>query len=141
VPGEKTAYHPITYGFLAARIVRRACGRRSIGEFVQQELATPLAADFFIGLEPALQRRAAETLMPKNLVDPSALPSIEETAGSVTNPMLHPQAANTAAWRQAEMPALNGHASQRESRGSTRCSQTAAYSSATSFCHPRRSRA
>jgi CubicO group peptidase (beta-lactamase class C family) len=111
VPGEKTAYHPITYGFLAGEIVRRASGRRSIGEFVQQELATPLAADFFIGLEPALQRRAAETLMPKNLVDPSALPSIEETRGSVTNPMLHPQAANTAAWRQAEMPALNGHAS------------------------------
>jgi CubicO group peptidase (beta-lactamase class C family) len=111
VPGEKTAYHPITYGYLAGEIVRRASGRRSIGEFVQQELAAPLAADFFIGLDPALQRRAAATLMPKNLVDPSALPVIEETRGSVTNPMLHPQAANTAAWRQAEMPALNGHAS------------------------------
>lgn len=110
-PGEKTAYHPITYGYLAGEIVRRASGCRSIGEFVQQELAIPLAADFFIGLAPALQRRAAETLLPKNLVDPSALPSIEETRGSVTNPMLHPQAANTAAWRQAEMPALNGHAS------------------------------
>jgi CubicO group peptidase (beta-lactamase class C family) len=111
VPGEKTAYHPITYGYLAGEIVRRASGRRSIGEFVQQEIATPLAADFFIGLEPALHRRAAETLAPKNLIDPSALPSIEETRGSVTNPMLHPLAANTAAWRQAEMPALNGHAS------------------------------
>ena len=111
VPGEKTAYHPITYGYLAGEIVRRASGRRSIGQFVQQELATPLAADFFIGLDPAHHRRAAETLMPKNLVDPSALPVIEETRGSVTNPMLHPQAANTAAWRQAEMPALNGHAS------------------------------
>jgi len=111
VPGEKTAYHPITYGYLAGEIVRRASGRRSIGEFVQQELATPLAADFFIGLDQSLQRRAAATLMPKNLVDPSALPSSDETRLSVTNPMLHPQAANTAAWRQAEMPALNGHAS------------------------------
>ena len=111
VPGDKTAYHPITYGYLAGEIVRRASGRRSIGEFVQQELATPLAADFFIGLAPALHRRAAETLAPKNLVDPSALPRIEETRGSVTNPMLHPLAANTAAWRQAELPALNGHAS------------------------------
>ena len=111
VPGEKTAYHPITYGYLAGEIVRRASGRSSIGEFVQQEIATPLAADFFIGVEPALQRRAAETLMPKNLVDPSALPSMDETRGSVTNPMMHPQAANTAAWRQAELPALNGHAS------------------------------
>jgi CubicO group peptidase (beta-lactamase class C family) len=111
VPGEKTAYHPITYGYLAGEIVRRASGHRSIGEFVQQELAAPLTADFFIGLDPALQRRAAETLMPKNLVDPSALPVIEETRGSVTNPRLHPQAANTAAWRRAELPALNGHAS------------------------------
>ena len=111
VPGEKTAYHPITYGYLAGEIVRRASGRSSIGEFVQQELATPLEADFFIGLDPALHRRVAETLAPKNLIDPSALPSIEETRLSVTNPMLHPQAANTAAWRSAEMPALNGHAS------------------------------
>jgi CubicO group peptidase (beta-lactamase class C family) len=110
-PGAKTAYHPITYGYLAGEIVRRASGRRSIGEFVQQEIAAPLAADFFIGLDLALHRRAAETLLSKNLIDPSALPAIEETRGSVTNPMLHPQAANTAAWRQAEMPALNGHAS------------------------------
>ena len=111
VPGEKTAYHPITYGYLAGEIVRRASGRRSIGEFVQQELAAPLEADFFIGLEPALHRRVAKTLPPKNLIDPSALPSIEETRLSVTNPLMHPQAANTAGWRTAEMPALNGHAS------------------------------
>jgi CubicO group peptidase (beta-lactamase class C family) len=111
VPGGKTAYHPITYGYLAGEIVRRASGSRSIGEFLQKEIATPLEADFFIGLAPALHRRVAETLMPKSMVNPSALPVIEETRGSVTNPMLHPQAANTAEWRSAEMPALNGHAS------------------------------
>ena len=111
VPGEKTAYHPITYGFLAGEIVRRASGCGSIGEFLQRELARPLEADFFIGLEPALQRRAAETLAPKSLIDPSALPIIEETRLSVTNPMLNPRAANTDAWRAAELPALNGHAS------------------------------
>ena len=71
----------------------------------------PLEADFFIGLEPALDRRVATTLAPKNLIDPSALPSLEETRLSVTNPMLDPRAANTAQWRRAEMPALNGHAS------------------------------
>ena len=109
-PGEKTAYHPITYGYLAGEIVRRASGR-SVGEFVQHELALPLEADFFIGLEPALDRRVAATLAPKNMIDPSALPPIEETRLSVTNPLLHPKAANTAEWRRAEMPALNGHAS------------------------------
>lgn len=109
-PGEKTAYHPITYGYLAGEIVRRVSGH-SVGEFLQKELALPLEADFFIGLEPALDRRVATTLAPKSLIDPSALPSIEETRLSVTNPMLNPRAANTAPWRRAEMPALNGHAS------------------------------
>ena len=109
-PGEKTAYHPITYGYLAGEIVRRVSGS-SVGEFLQKELALPLAADFFIGLEPALDRRVAETLAPKNLIDPSALPVIEETRLAVTNPMLHPQTANSPEWRRAELPALNGHAS------------------------------
>jgi CubicO group peptidase (beta-lactamase class C family) len=108
-PGEKTAYHPITYGFLAGEIVRRVSGH-SIGEFVQRELALRLQADFFIGVEPALDRRVAETLAPKNMIDPSALPPIPETRLSVTNPLLHPRAANTAEWRRAELPALNGHA-------------------------------
>lgn len=109
-PGERTAYHPITYGYLAGEIVRRASGR-SIGEFLQEELAIPLEADFFIGTEPALDRRVAQILAPKSLINPSALPVIEETRSSVTNPLLHPDAANTLDWRRAEMPALNGHAS------------------------------
>jgi CubicO group peptidase (beta-lactamase class C family) len=108
-PGEKTAYHPITFGYLAGELVRRASGR-SVGEFLHKELAMPLEADCFIGLEPALDRRVADILAPKNLIDPSALPVIEETRLSVTNPMLHPQAANGVEWRRAEMPALNGHA-------------------------------
>jgi len=109
-PGEKTAYHPITYGYLAGEIVRRASGR-SAGEFLQKELAIPLEADFFIGLEPTLDRRVATSLAPKNMIDPSALPVIAETRLSVTNPLTHPQSANTAEWRRAELPALNGHAS------------------------------
>ncbi len=109
-PGEKTAYHPITYGYLAGEIVRRASGR-NVGEFLQKELSIPLEADFFIGLEPELDRRVATTLAPKTMIDPSALPAIEETRLSVTNPMLDPRAANAAEWRRAELPALNGHAS------------------------------
>jgi CubicO group peptidase (beta-lactamase class C family) len=109
-PGEKTAYHPITYGYLAGEIVRRASGR-SIGEFLRKELAIALEADFFIGTELALDRRVAQILAPKSLIDPSALPVIEETRLSVTNPLLHPDTANTLDWRRAEMPALNGHAS------------------------------
>jgi CubicO group peptidase (beta-lactamase class C family) len=109
-PGQKTAYHPITYGFLAGEIVRRVSGR-SVGQFLRQELALPLAAECFIGLEPAAHRRVATTLPPKRMINPSALPVSEETRLSLTNPMLDPQAANTPEWRKAELPALNGHAS------------------------------
>jgi CubicO group peptidase (beta-lactamase class C family) len=109
-PGEKTAYHPITFGYLAGEIVRRASGR-SVGQFLQKELALPLEADFFIGLDPALDRRVAELVAPKNLMDPSSLPVIEETRLSVTNPMMHPLQARTSEFRRAEVPALNGHGS------------------------------
>jgi CubicO group peptidase (beta-lactamase class C family) len=108
--GEQTAYHPITFGYLAGEIIRRASGR-SVGEFLRNELALPLEAEFFIGLPAALHERAAETLAPKRLIDPSALPVPEEIRLAVTNPVLQPHSANTAAWRIAELPALNGHGS------------------------------
>jgi CubicO group peptidase (beta-lactamase class C family) len=39
------------------------------------------------------------------------IPLPPETQLSVTNPALDPEWANTTAWRRAELPALNGHAS------------------------------
>ena len=126
MPGEKTAYHPITYGYLAGEIVRRASGRSSLGEFLQKELATPLEADFFIGLEPALHRRVAETLAPKNLIDPSALPShrgnapaASRTRCCIRRRQTLPHGAGPRCRRSTDM------LRQTASRGSTRCSPMA----------------
>lgn len=47
-PGTKGGYHAITFGWLAAELVRRVSGV-SIGQFFQKEIAGPLALDTYIG--------------------------------------------------------------------------------------------
>lgn len=62
-PGTANAYHGFTYGWLAGELVRRTSGK-SIGEFVQSEIAMPLELDgLFIGL-PEDQVRRLATLIP-----------------------------------------------------------------------------
>jgi CubicO group peptidase (beta-lactamase class C family) len=48
-PGERNAYHGLTYGFLVGEIVRRVTGV-PFPEFVQAEIAKPLGLDgFYVG--------------------------------------------------------------------------------------------
>jgi CubicO group peptidase (beta-lactamase class C family) len=110
VPGEKTGYHAVTYGYLAGEIVRRASGQ-TIGQFLSSQLAQPLQSEFHIGLPIALHGRAAELVAPDKMVDPTLMPFPEETRLAIANPPLQPAWANTSDWRSAELPALNGHAS------------------------------
>jgi CubicO group peptidase (beta-lactamase class C family) len=50
-PGTRQAYHGITLGFYESELLRRVDpGRRTLGRFFQEELATPLGIDFFIRL-------------------------------------------------------------------------------------------
>jgi len=50
-PGRKQDYHAITLGFYESEIIRRVDPKaRSIGQFFQDEIATPLGLDFFIRL-------------------------------------------------------------------------------------------
>ena len=58
-PGEKCVYHALSYGFLAAEIVRRVDGR-TIGRFIAEEISKPLGASFFLGLPLEQDQRAAE---------------------------------------------------------------------------------
>ena len=58
-PGSVCVYHPETYGYLAGELVRRVDGR-SIGQFVAQEIAEPLALSFYFGLPEAQDHRAAQ---------------------------------------------------------------------------------
>ena len=57
-PGTASMYHAITYGYLLGELVRRIDGR-SIGRFVAEEIATPLALDLWIGLPESEEARVA----------------------------------------------------------------------------------
>jgi len=59
-PGSANGYHGITYGWLVGEIVRRVSGK-SIGEFVQAEIAAPLGLDgLFIGVPDEHRHRVAQ---------------------------------------------------------------------------------
>jgi len=50
-PGSASGYHPVTYGFLAGEIARRADKQqRSLGQILREELCQPGDADVWIGL-------------------------------------------------------------------------------------------
>jgi CubicO group peptidase (beta-lactamase class C family) len=48
-PGERQAYHALTIGFYEGELLRRLDPRhRSLGQFFQDEIASPLGLDFYI---------------------------------------------------------------------------------------------
>ena len=112
-PGTQSGYHAMTFGYLVGEVVRRVAGR-SLGTFFRDEVAGPLGADFHIGLPPSEDARVADMVGPTRGegaigdLDPKTI------AGRVlTNPPIRPEAANTATWRRAEIPAANGHGNAR----------------------------
>jgi len=111
-PGTLNSYHAATYGFLAGEIVRRASGK-TLGALLRDEVAGPLGADFHIGLPADQDGRVAELLPADN---PAVVPLDElplPVRLGLSNPEQDPARVNTRAWRAAELPALNGHASAR----------------------------
>ena len=109
-PGTASGYHAITQGYLVGEVVRRVTGQ-SLGTFFRDRVSAPLGADFHIGLDPAEFGRVANVIPPPPF-DPNM--EISEMAmRTLTNPMMSAQASWTDAWRQAEIPAANGHGNAR----------------------------
>jgi len=66
-PGSRQAYHAITIGFYEGELLRRIDPQhRSLGQFFQEEIATPLGLDFYIRLPESIPD---SRLAP--LIDPS----------------------------------------------------------------------
>jgi CubicO group peptidase (beta-lactamase class C family) len=57
-PNSTHGYHAITFGWLAGELVRRVDGR-SIGRFVQEEIAAPTGGEIYIGLPERLEDRVS----------------------------------------------------------------------------------
>jgi CubicO group peptidase (beta-lactamase class C family) len=111
-PGTMSSYHAATYGFLAGEIVRRASGR-TVGTLLREDVFEPLGADVHIGLPASEDGRVAELLAADNpVVVPLEQLPLPVQLG-LSNPAQDPARVNTRAWRAAELPALNGHASAR----------------------------
>lgn len=118
-PGERHGYHALTFGFLLAELVRRVSSV-SLGRYLREQIAGPLGAEAYIGLQEALDARVAKVTRPLTEVTPEGeidLGAVWKrepesfTTRAFNNPAAQPGAAQTRAWRAAELPSANGHAS------------------------------
>jgi CubicO group peptidase (beta-lactamase class C family) len=112
-PGTASGYHALTYGHLIGEVVRRVTGS-PLKDFVRDEIAGPLGADFQIGAAPEDTDRIAE-IIPST--EPFDLPPMDQwpepMLKTFTGPAPEPGIANTAAWRAADIGAVNGHTNAR----------------------------
>ena len=120
--GSAHGYHALTYGWLAGELVRRVDpAHRSIGRFVQEEIAGPLGVECYIGLPEALESRVSPILggLVPDDVDPAIKQMMEMFLGPNSNAgrALSLNGAfttdngnvfNSRAVHAAEVPAANG---------------------------------
>ncbi|CAF3050384.1 unnamed protein product [Rotaria sp. Silwood2] len=97
IPGHAQGYHALTYGWLVGEIVRRVDPqKRTIGEFIQDEIADRIQTEFYIGLPQEFEQR----------VSPLIFTDVE---GILNGSMLTLyNFYNEAGTHQAEIPAANG---------------------------------
>src|SRR3954465_8096168 len=117
-PGTASGYHANNQGHLLGEVLRRVDGR-SLKQYVAEELAGPLGADFQIGARPEDEGRVAPVVPPPPPpIDPAPPPpplpidlSTLDPASPVfrcfTGPVADAARANTPEWRAADMGALN----------------------------------
>jgi CubicO group peptidase (beta-lactamase class C family) len=112
-PGTASGYHALNYGHLVGEVVRRVSGK-TLKQFVAEEIAGPLGADFQIGAAESDWGRIAEVVPPPPLpFDLAALDPDSPAVKTLTGPAAEAAAANTAGWRRADMGAVNGHGNAR----------------------------
>jgi CubicO group peptidase (beta-lactamase class C family) len=96
--------------------IRRITGK-TLKEFVREEIAGPLGADIQIGARAEDDDRIAELVPPPPLDVPlDAVPEDHPMRKTFSAPPLTPEtaeAANTIAWRRADIGASNGHGNAR----------------------------
>lgn len=111
-PGSASGYHAITQGYLIGEVVRRVTGK-TLGTYFQEEIAGPLDADFFIGV-PASELHRISRLIPYGSgAAPDGGNADSIPARTFRSPFAAAEHSWTDRWRQAEIPAANGHGNAR----------------------------
>ena len=112
-PGTASGYHALNFGHLIGEVVRRITGT-SLKQFVADEIAGPLGADFQIGAAESDWYRIANVVPPPPLpIDLATLDPNSPAVRTFTGPVVDANYANTPEWRQADIGAANGHANAR----------------------------
>lgn len=111
-PGTASGYHPLTFGFLAGEIARRADKtHRTLGQILRQDLCAPHHIDFFIGTPKSEHARCADLHKPRALPDLGVMnPASKAAFGQAWS---SPGGRGTAIWREAELAGANGHGTAR----------------------------
>jgi CubicO group peptidase (beta-lactamase class C family) len=114
-PGSRAGEHALFFGHLVGEVVRRVDGR-TVGAVLRDEVAGPWGLDVHVGLTADEQARTA------TLIDPGGAWRTRMRGApaalyrrALTNPpgLLEVDVVNSAAWRAAEIPAVNGHGTAR----------------------------
>ncbi len=112
-PGTASGYQALNFGFLIGELVRRTAGK-SLKDFVADDIARPLDADFQLGAGPDDYGRIAQLIPPRPFeISFDQLPEDNPMRKTFTNPAPEADIAHTAAWRDADLGAVNGHANAR----------------------------
>lgn len=115
-PGTASGYHMVTMGHLVGGLILRVTGK-SLGQFIAEDLAIPLGADFQLGLKKEDLGRVSDIIpppppnpadMPDGFKDPTSL-----MFRTCLNPLMDASVCNTELWRSVEMGAVNGHSNAR----------------------------
>jgi CubicO group peptidase (beta-lactamase class C family) len=106
-PGSASGYHPVTFGYLAGEIFRRADGR-TMARALAEDIAGPLGLDLWIGLPDAEHSRVADVRRPPAM--PDLGPITEPKRLAFFTKWASPGGRSGADWRRAEIPSANGHA-------------------------------
>jgi CubicO group peptidase (beta-lactamase class C family) len=118
-PGTAHGESALFYGHLVGELVRRIDGR-GVGRFLREEICGQAGLDFAFGLSPSQQARAVDLTglgAGFRASNESGRPPLYQLA--TTNPpgAHDSDVVNSAAWRAAEVPAINGHGTARAVAG------------------------
>lgn len=108
--GEVPGYHPVTMGFICGELIRRVTGRTP-GAFLREVTRKLAPFDYYIGVPEEALGRCAEIFC-----DYSGTlfgPTDPATLAYQSVAPLHHEDFNTAEFRRAEIPSINGHGTPR----------------------------
>ena len=99
-PGTASGYHANNQGHLVGEVIRRITNR-TFKQFVADEIAGPLGADFQIGAPRADWDRIAPVVPPPPPeADPRTLDPQSVMVKTYTGPVASAEAANSPEWRR-----------------------------------------